>query len=178
MELSTLPTELDTFMTIRFQDCDPFGHLNNARYIDYFMDARTDQVLEHYGLQIMKQGQSESWVVSKSQNAFLAPAALSERVLIRTRLIRMNDRTLVIEGLMLNEAGTRLKSVLWIEFTYVSLTSGRPVNHSPELMELFRTVIVEGPAEVGFDLRVEALRMQYRKRSDASQPAANEAVAA
>jgi hypothetical protein len=84
----------------------------------------------------------------------------------------------VIEGVMLNEAGTRLKSVLWIEFTYVSLTSGRPVNHSPELMELFRSVVVEGPAEVGFDTRVEALRLQYRKRSEAATPAASEAVAA
>ena len=22
---------------VRFQDCDPFNHLNNARYIDYFL---------------------------------------------------------------------------------------------------------------------------------------------
>ena len=31
-------------MTVRFQDCDPFGHLNNARYIDYFLNARQDQI--------------------------------------------------------------------------------------------------------------------------------------
>ena len=22
---------------IRFSDCDPFGHLNNARFLDYFL---------------------------------------------------------------------------------------------------------------------------------------------
>jgi acyl-CoA thioester hydrolase len=25
---------------IRFPDCDPFNHLNNSRYIDYFINAR------------------------------------------------------------------------------------------------------------------------------------------
>ena len=28
----------------RFSDCDPFGHLNNARYIDYFINAREDHL--------------------------------------------------------------------------------------------------------------------------------------
>ena len=71
MDLATLPKELDTLATVRFQDCDPFGHLNNARYVDYFMNARTDQVLEAYNLQIMKAGQTESWVVNKSKPCFL-----------------------------------------------------------------------------------------------------------
>jgi hypothetical protein len=65
-----------------------------------------------------------------------------------------------------------------MEFTHVSLTSGRPVNHGPEWMDLFRAVVIEGPAEVGFDARIEALRMQYRKRSEAPQAATSEAVAA
>jgi acyl-CoA thioester hydrolase len=30
-----LSKELESTAVIRFQDCDPFGHLNNARYIDY-----------------------------------------------------------------------------------------------------------------------------------------------
>jgi YbgC/YbaW family acyl-CoA thioester hydrolase len=175
MELSTLPKELESTYTIRFQDCDPFGHLNNARYADYFLNARYDQLLADYDVDLFKPGQTENWVVSKSQIAYLLPAAMGETVRIRTRLIYVTDRTLLIEGVMLNAEGTRLKSALWMEFTHVSLTSGRPVNHGPEWMDLFHAVVIEGPAEVGFDARVEALRMQYRKRSDASQP---EAVAA
>lgn len=26
--------------TVRFNDCDLFGHLNNARYIDYFFECQ------------------------------------------------------------------------------------------------------------------------------------------
>jgi len=37
---------------IRFQDCDPHNHLNNAQYIDYFMNAREDQLIEHFDFDI------------------------------------------------------------------------------------------------------------------------------
>src|SRR5215212_4691703 len=107
--VSNLPTQLDSIATIRFQDCDPFRHLNNARYVDYFINARTDQVLEHYGLELIRDGQTESWVVNKSKLAFIAPATLGEKVLIRTRLIGASDKTLTVEGIMLNEEGRRLK---------------------------------------------------------------------
>ncbi len=39
-------------VVIRFQDCDPFGHLNNARYIDYFINAREGHLVEYYNLDI------------------------------------------------------------------------------------------------------------------------------
>lgn len=35
-------------VVIRFQDCDPFGHLNNARYIDYFINERENHLLQYY----------------------------------------------------------------------------------------------------------------------------------
>ena len=38
----TLPKELESEVVARFQDCDPFGHLNNARYMDYFINIPAD----------------------------------------------------------------------------------------------------------------------------------------
>lgn len=34
------PKETETKAVIRFQDCDPLQHLNNAKYFDYFFNAR------------------------------------------------------------------------------------------------------------------------------------------
>jgi len=34
---------LQSTYQVRFQDSDPFRHLNNARYLDYFVNAREDQ---------------------------------------------------------------------------------------------------------------------------------------
>lgn len=31
------PKETESRVVIRFQDCDPLQHLNNAKYFDYFL---------------------------------------------------------------------------------------------------------------------------------------------
>ena len=48
--MNTLSKILESKVKIRFQDCDPFNHLNNAAYINYFINAREDQILENYHL--------------------------------------------------------------------------------------------------------------------------------
>src|SRR5690606_31856397 len=118
-----LAKELESTTTIRFQDCDPFKHLNNARYIDYFMNARDDQLVEYYNFSIFEFTQltDHGWVVSKSQIAYLSPAKMQEKVIIRTRLIEMNESLLVVEGVMLDGDARRVKAVCWIEFTFINL---------------------------------------------------------
>ena len=37
---------------IRFPDCDPFNHLNNAHYLDYFINAREDHLMNGMGFNI------------------------------------------------------------------------------------------------------------------------------
>lgn len=168
-----LSKELESTAVVRFQDCDPFQHLNNARYIDYFMNAREDQLKEFYNFSIFAytQEHGQGWVVTKTQIAYLSPAIMQESVIIRTRLIRMSENQLVIEGLMLDQAGRRLKSVSWVEFTFVSLQTGRPAQHSDDLMSLFRSVVVEDVyTPDGFNPRVSGLKDHFRKPV-AEQPA-------
>src|SRR5258706_14276431 len=97
-----LPTELQSQHTVRFQDCDPFGHLNNARYIDYFLNAREDQLIEHYDFHIFEHGKetNQNWVVTRSYLAYLYPALSNEKIIIVTRLIHMSESTLVVEAVM------------------------------------------------------------------------------
>lgn len=156
-----LVREPESTAMIRFQDCDPFGHLNNARYIDYFMNARTDQIAEYYGLQLLQEGGSKSWVVNKSQIAYFIPARMMESVRIRTRVLHASEHSLTVEGLMLNEKASHLKALLWIEFTYVDLNTGRPSQHPDELMQLLRAIRI-GNFEQGFEARSNQLRAQIR----------------
>ena len=39
---------------IRFNDCDMFGHLNNARYIDYLINARQDHLKDEYNFDFLE----------------------------------------------------------------------------------------------------------------------------
>ncbi len=172
--LSTpLLKELESTALVRFQDCDPFGHLNNARYIDYFMNARQDQLARDYNFNLFgfSRQTNEGWVVSKTQIAYLAPALLMEEVVIRTCLIHMTGSTLVVEGLMLNREGTQLKAAAWVEFTFVSLATGRRSTHTEDFMRTFGAVVVDGIYDPhGFNPRVEALKGQFRQVKAAALP--------
>ena len=40
----------ETTHRVHFQDCDMLGQLNNARFLDYFLNAREDHTTAHYSL--------------------------------------------------------------------------------------------------------------------------------
>jgi YbgC/YbaW family acyl-CoA thioester hydrolase len=162
-----LPKVLESAAVVRFQDCDPFGHLNNARYVDYFMNARTDQLQVDYDFNIFAVGQEigSNWVVSKTEIAFLLPAMLMETVRIQTRLVWVTQRKLVVEGIMFDESGQQIKSVAWVEFTFVNLTNGRPASHTDELMQMFNAVQINHIYEnTTFDERTTQLRQTQRQK--------------
>ena len=162
-----LEKQLETTAVIRFQDCDPFQHLNNARYIDYFMNAREDQLKQFYDFRIFEvfEQTGHAWVVTKNQIAYLAPAVMLEEVVIQTQLIQMTENILVVEGIMLDTSRQRLKSVVWIEFAFVSLLNGKPAKHPDEFMTQFQPVKVDGVFDAnGFGTRVSTLKQAYRRQ--------------
>jgi len=168
MELSTDATkEPESVVQVRFQDCDPFGHLNNVRYLDYFLNARMDHLQSFYGVNIYSRERpmTASWVIKKTQIAYLRPAMLAEEVVIRTRVIHYTENTIVVEGLMLDKDAKHLKSIVWIEFAYINVTTGRPTAHDEEWMGLLRSVGIESNYDRdGFNRRAEAARVEMRKR--------------
>ena len=151
---------IESIVKIRFPDCDPFNHLNNSKYIDYFINAREDQLMTYYDFDIYKLAQEKgiSWVVVQNQIAYLAPATIMETVTIQTQLLFCNDKILVLEALMWNESKTILKAVLWSKFIHFNLKAKKSEAHSEELMNFFRQI--ESPLEqaITFEKRVENLR--------------------
>lgn len=152
---------------IHFQDCDPLGHLNNARYLDYFLNAREDHVLQHYALNMMELARQSgaAWVVTKHHVAYLRPANHGENVLIRSHLIHFDNSNLVVEMQMRDEAGSRLKALLWSELAFVNVTSATRTDHSDRLMELLDDLDVEEISydPDGFDERVRRLRKELKR---------------
>jgi len=155
--------ELESKFRVRFQDCDPFNHLNNSKYLDYFINAREDQIEEHYGLDMMEhiQTHGNGWVVGSSQLMYMKPAETMETVLIKTRLVQHTDKALLMEGMMFDEAGKVLKSVAWVRFVYFSLREKRSTTHSEELMELFRAVTIPVEDQL-FELRCKSIAREAR----------------
>ena len=135
---------LKTKRKVRFQDCDPFNHLNNSKYLEYFINVREDQIAEHYDLDIFKYMKTTglSWVVASNQISYLKPAFTMETILIESQLIQYTDNLLLVEMKMWNEDETELKAILWVKFIHYNIQAKKVANHSEDLIKLFESVVL------------------------------------
>ena len=146
---------------VRFQDCDPFNHLNNAAYLNYFMNAREDQLIDNYGIDIYEMARKEgkSWVVGSNQIAYLKPAFLMEEIVIESQLLQFGESQLLVELRMLNSDRTEIKAIMWSTFVHFNLLQQKRTPHSEELIELFQNVVNPVPQPF-FEKRISALKEQ------------------
>ncbi len=158
--MKALSKELESTVKVRFPDCDPFNHLNNSRYIDYFINAREDQLLEHYQFDIYKMALTDGigWVLSYTQIAYVDPANLNELVTIQSRLLNATDRSLLFEASMWDKEKSILKSIMWARLVHYNIRERKSQSHTAELMDFFSQVVHPLPDAVSFDDRVAQLR--------------------
>ncbi|WP_052597717.1 thioesterase family protein [Aureispira sp. CCB-QB1] len=150
---------------VRFQDSDPFNHLNNGKYIDYMMNAREDQIQEHYGLDLFDLARNKGigWVVATNQISYINSAVTMEDLYMDSQLMNFSEKHLDVEIRMWNKNRTQLKAFLWVRFVQVNLKNQKVGTHSEELMELFGQVVL--PVEqANFDAR-----NQYWRRNAVQQ---------
>jgi len=142
--MKTLPKILESSKKIRFQDCDPFNHLNNGKYVDYYINSREDQLLENYDIDLFKIIQEESvgWVVSNNQVAFLKPVHTMENIVFESQLISFTLRDIQVEMRMWNSEKTILKSIAWFRFVPFHLKKNQVSKHSQKYMELVEKVVL------------------------------------
>ena len=145
---------------IRFPDCDPFNHLNNSRYLDYFINAREDHLMKfhHFNIYELARDKGISWVVSKNEIIYLRPALLMEMVVIQSTLIRMNEQEILVEMSMWNADKTVLKAFLWTNFVHFNLRTQRREKHTAELMQAFEPYNLSLPESVLFEQRLEQIK--------------------
>lgn len=151
------PRILRSTAIIRFQDCDPYSHLNNGRYLDYFMNAREDQVWKEYDFNIYEYSHKTGlgWVVTQNQIAYLRPATLMEEVTIESQLTESKPKFIQIEMRMF-DAESMLKSLLWVQLVHVDIRMGKSVAHDGSLQELFDKLCLPID-EKDFNQRLKAL---------------------
>ena len=134
---------LSSTARIRFQDCDPHQHLNNTKYLDYFINAREDQVKDHLGLDIFELARTEGriWVVGQHQISYIAPALIMEEVLMESQVFEFGKRKIMIEMRMYDKDRKKLKSVLWSTMIHYNIATQQSIEHSDSLIQLFSEVL-------------------------------------
>ena len=152
---------------VRFQDSDPFNHLNNGKYIDYMMNAREDQIQEHYDLDLfdLAKNKGVGWVVATNQISYINSAITMEDLYMDSQLTNFSEKHLDVEVRMWNKEKTQLKAFLWVRFVHVNLRNQKVSGHSEELMDLFEQVALP-VAQSSFDVR----NQYWRKNATQEAP--------
>ena len=159
--MDKLPKVLESKTKVRFQDCDPFNHLNNAAYINYFNNAREDQLIKYYDIDIYEIARKEgkSWVVGSNQIVYLRPAFLMEEIVIQSQLLKFDTSNILVELKMFNANKTELKAIMWANFVHFNLLNQKREEHSEEFMNLFNAV-VNPVNELTFEDRISSFKRQ------------------
>lgn len=102
---------IETIHLIRFQDCDPTGHLNNSRYIDYFINVREDKLIKFYDLNIFDYSRKtgNAWVLAGYKIAYFSAALLMDKVIIESEIVKWNSHDVLLEMKMWNEDKSQCK---------------------------------------------------------------------
>jgi YbgC/YbaW family acyl-CoA thioester hydrolase len=146
-----------TGFTVKFSDCDPFGHLYNVRYLDYMFDGREQHVAENYPLlRAEMMSRERNWVITSTDIRYLQPVSCGEAVMIESSVFDIQRHGVGLEIAMLEAATSRPKAVLWSKLQYVDLQRGAIVYHAPSIQAFLDDISVDISAH-GLDQRVKAL---------------------
>jgi acyl-CoA thioester hydrolase len=162
--MKTLAKIIESKTRIQYQDCDPFNHLNNSKYIDYIIAARTEQLLQNYGFNSADVARKEGigWVSAQNQLSYFSPASWMEVVTIESKLIQYSDFSLLVEGLMWDEHKTNLKCLMWAKLVHFDIKSQKSHKHSVELMKLFSEIHYPLENNFTFEERVKLLKQSIQ----------------
>jgi acyl-CoA thioester hydrolase len=151
---------------IRFQDCDPFQHLNNTNYFNYFFNAREDQVGHLYDFNVSELYKefNTGWVVYNHQISYIRPAMLGEWVQIFSSLIYFDVDTIVVEYYMTDDEQKQLKTLLWSTLKYIDMKTGKKTPHQDKALQYLSAILLDDFAysNTGFQARIGILKEKIK----------------
>ena len=160
------PKETESRLVIRFQDCDPLQHLNNAKYFDYYFNAREDQVPKLYGVEMMDfiKKYNATWVIYNHNISYVRPAKVGEWVRIMSRVLWYNQNTAIIEYYMTDDAKKELKNIMWTTLKYVTIAEGRTTSHQGAVNDYLQATSLQlDVSNMTIPERVKLLKAQLKK---------------
>ena len=151
--------EISSVAKVRFSDCDPIGHLNNVKYLDYMLNAREDHVEHGYGFTYEEYTRKTgcTWITVQNEIAYLKEVRYNAKIQISSKTIEIGDRLSKVEILMKSEDGETIHCVLWMTVIYFNMKTRLSESHPEETKDLFRKFLVT-LEERDFQSRVQNFR--------------------
>ena len=115
-----------THIRVRGYHLDLYGHVNNARYLEFLEEARWGFIEQARGLEWWHD-QGLGFVVASITINYRRPAGLGTDLEIRSRVQRLGGRSAVIHQDVIDTATEAAVADADVTFVVVSLETGRPV---------------------------------------------------
>ena len=132
-------SKFETEILVRPDDIDMNRHVHNSRYLDYVLTARYDQMKRCYGMPFEEfLAQGLTWVVSRCAMEFKRPLSLGERIVVRTWIESIARSDVVVGFEILKNDRTKISAAGTIEYSLVSVASGRPQQIPQAAIEKYR----------------------------------------
>ncbi len=116
---------------VRFSDCDPMGHVNNANYLTYFEQGRVEFLRQNH------LGWSLPFIIAEAHVRFVAPAQFAEFVYVHVQVVKIGQKSWRFAYRATDESGQRLFAEGWtaqVAFDYTT-------HKSMAIPEDFRAVL-------------------------------------
>jgi thioesterase-3 len=122
---------------VRGYHLDLFGHVNNARYLEFLEEGRWSFFEAHLDLnELLKHGLA--FVVVNININFRRPAFLHDTIQVATRLDRTGKRSGIIEqGISAKETGQPISDAT-VTFALVDTQSGRAAEFDERIQKLLQ----------------------------------------
>lgn len=161
---------LQSDYVVRFSDCDPFQHLNNSKYVDYFLNAREDHLRSAYNIDLaVLASQGQAWVVKNHTISYLRPAFYNEPISIQSMLLGVTEDTLLLEMIMLDRDKKQLKAIMHTEFVSISPGNGKRCQHTPEFFEFLKDKVLPIPEAFSHQARIEHWSKELKNNRQINQ---------
>ena len=128
-----------TRIKVRGYHCDFYGHVNNARYLELFEEARWRYLEEGLDLGYWKERHMGFVVVAVTLN-FRRPAGLNTPLLINSSIDRLGGRSGIIRQEMLNEETGKTIADAELTFAVIDLRTGKALPMEGEVKEGLKKV--------------------------------------
>lgn len=131
-------TAFQSKIAVRPDDIDMNQHVHNAKYFDYVLAARYDQMERCYEMSMedfLERGYS--WVVRSSYMEHKRPLHIGDTAIVETAIDEMRDRGVKVTFEIKKEADNKTVAKGWLDYVMVSVENGRPQTIPDDIVEKY-----------------------------------------
>jgi acyl-CoA thioester hydrolase len=111
---------------VRFRDCDPLGHVNNAVYLTYLEQARLFYWQSLWGFGVDRRSTIPGVIMARAEIDYRLPAHYGQTLDIRIDLAAIGKTSFTYDYEILDEASRVIASARTVQVMY-DYEAGKPV---------------------------------------------------